>query len=429
MDTTHREHFTGFLFGLFQLISIISIIPGVRPTVKWIAFVVLSWISYHLITKTTTQDLAADLGLGSAILTQLLIAFDLMFITHPDTLTNFQDSHTGKITERPFKERALWAYNLYTNPRGIGWAHESPHLPSRPSPSTLPWKFVCVRIFRALLYIILECIAYVLNASNPGMTTPSVPLSHSALHWRALGVIGFGVAGYARINMMHCLLSAGVVACGFSTPERWPNIFGSPLQAWSVQQFWRKVWHQMLRKPVIAFTTLTMSKIFRIRTRTHRHQANISNIIQNSLWLLTAFFIVGIIHIGGEYMLIGRMGSGAFKFFVLQAAAIMLEKVVASGWAYFNPSLDIIDESDARTKQQNGKNGVKNSFPDGSNNERSRGGPKAKSEPPIWIRCVGYVWVFLWLVWSLAFMIDPMVPTGMFIDDFRSFAWSLFVIS
>jgi hypothetical protein len=81
--------------------------------------------------------------------------------------------------------------------------------------------------------------AHVLNASNPGMTTFSAPLSQSALHWRALGVVGFGVAGYARINLVHCLLSAGVVACGFSAPERWPNLFGSPLQAWSVQRFWR----------------------------------------------------------------------------------------------------------------------------------------------------------------------------------------------
>ena len=240
MDGTNRRgHFNGILFGLFQLISILSIIPGGQLALKGFAFVALSWISYHLITKTTTQDLAVDLGLGSAILTQLLIAFDMMFITHPDTLKNFQDSHGGKISEQPFKERALWALNLYTNPRGIGWAHESPHLPSRPSPSTPRWKFVGVQVIRALLYIMLECIAHVSNASNPGMTTPSVPLSHSALRWRALGAVGFGVAGYARISLMHCLLSAGVVACGFSAPERWPSLFGSPLQAWSVQQFWR----------------------------------------------------------------------------------------------------------------------------------------------------------------------------------------------
>lgn len=122
-------------------------------------------------------------------------------------------------------------------------------------------------------------------------------------------------------------------------------------------------------------------------------------------------------------MLIGRMGYGAFKFFVLQSAAISLEKVVALSWAYLNSSLDV-DGSDVRTNQQNGHSVLKNAS---KRNKRSRTGPEAK--PPIWLRCVGYAWVSLWFVWSLAFMIDPMVPTGMFIGNFRSFAWSLLVIS
>ena len=239
MHDTNRGHFNWMLYGLFQLISILSIIPGGRSALKWIAFVVTSWISYHLITKTTTQNLVLDIGMGSAILQQLVIAFDMIFITDPDTLKNFQESHSGKITERPFKERALWAYNFYTNPRGIGWAHESRHLPSRPSPSTPRWRFVGVQLIRALLYIVILCIVLVFNSFNPGLTTPSVPLSHSALQWRALGVVGVGVGYYAQMNLSHCLLSAGVVGCGFSAPERWPNLFGSPLLAWNVQQFWR----------------------------------------------------------------------------------------------------------------------------------------------------------------------------------------------
>ena len=239
MHDTDRGDFNGILYGLFLFISILSIIPGGRSSLKGIAFIVLSWISYHLITKTTTRDLAADVTLGSVILIQLAVVFDMIFVTDPDTLKNFQDSHSGKITERPFKERALWAYNFYINPRGIGWAHESRHLPSRPSPSTSRWKFVGVQLIRALLFFVIESIIHVINSSNPGLTTPSVPLSHSALQWRALGVVGFGVPCYVRISYMHCLLSAGVVACGFSAPERWPNLFGSPLLAWSVQQFWR----------------------------------------------------------------------------------------------------------------------------------------------------------------------------------------------
>ena len=86
---TNRGNFNGILFGLFQLISILSIIPGGRPVLKGITFVVLSWISYHLITKTTTQNLVIDFGMGSGILHQLVIVFDMIFITHPDTFKKF----------------------------------------------------------------------------------------------------------------------------------------------------------------------------------------------------------------------------------------------------------------------------------------------------------------------------------------------------
>ena len=124
-------------------------------------------------------------------------------------------------------------------------------------------------------------------------------------------------------------------------------------------------------------------------------------------------------------MLIGGMGGGALKFFVLQSAAITLEKVVTSGWAYFNSPLDI-DDSDARTKRQNGRNRVKSLSPNTSKrDEQSQRGSEEKSEPPIWLRCVGYAWVILWFVWSLPFMIDPMTSSGVFIDDFATKAWSL----
>ena len=122
-------------------------------------------------------------------------------------------------------------------------------------------------------------------------------------------------------------------------------------------------------------------------------------------------------------MLIGRMGAGAFKFFVLQSAAIILERVVISGWAHFNA---LLDGNEARTKRQNGRNHVKSLSPNASKrDERSRRGSEAKSVPPIWLRCLGYVWVILWFVWSLPFIVDPMVSTGMFVDDFHILVRSL----
>ena len=104
-------------------------------------------------------------------------------------------------------------------------------------------------------------------------------------------------------------------------------------------------------------------------------------------------------------MLLGRFGSGALKFFVLQPLALVLEKAVASNWG----------KSSSPNTSKNGK--------------RSRIGPEtnAANDPPMWVRCVGYIWVFLWFVWTLPFFIDPMVPLGIFVDprvDLRTFTWA-----
>jgi hypothetical protein len=142
-----------------------------------------------------------------------------------------------------------------------------------------------------------------------------------------------------------------------------------------------------------------------------------------------------LLHIGGEYMLLGRFGSGALKFFVLQPVAIILEKVVASAWARFNPvpPAAVANGNDTKAKQPNGLNGngngVKGLSPNTSKNgERSQSRLERKivGTPPVWLRCVGYVWVFAWFVLTLPFIIDPMVPLGIFIDsrvDLRTFAW------
>jgi hypothetical protein len=182
----------------------------------------------------------------------------------------------------------------------------------------------------------------------------------------------------------------------------------------------------MLRRFVISCASFTTSKIVGSHSGIHGHHANFLNFAHNALWVSTVFIIGGIIHIGGDYMLLGRFGSDTLKFFVLQPVAIILEKAVAFGWSLFNPP----DGSDARTNRSKGHNDLKslsdNTSKDG---KRLRSGLETKivSEPPMWLRCVGYIWVFLWFVLSLPFTIDPLVSLGIFTDprvDLRIFTWA-----
>lgn len=61
------------------------------------------------------------------------------------------------------------------------------------------------------------------------------------LYYQATGVLSFSLAGYARTNIVFCMMSIAAVACGFSEPKNWSDLFGSIWEAYSVRQFWRFV--------------------------------------------------------------------------------------------------------------------------------------------------------------------------------------------
>ena len=170
-------------------------------------------------------------------MTQLVFAFDQLFLSHPNDLKNLVDKNPKKVTERSFKERFAWAVSLYTNPRGIGWAHEPPALSNQRPPPTNRWAFVWSRLVRLLRWIVVGGAAIVINASN----SATLPL-------RALGAAGYSVGGCAGLGAIHTAVSIFAVGSGLSNPSGWLDLFGSPVEVWNIQRFWRRGWHQLLRK-------------------------------------------------------------------------------------------------------------------------------------------------------------------------------------
>ncbi|KAF9483204.1 hypothetical protein BDN70DRAFT_874080 [Pholiota conissans] len=429
-----REPFNGLLHGVYQIALLVSFIPGLPKYMQYSTFFVLVWIAHYMITKMTTGNPAVDLALGSAILTQLMNPVDNFFFTDPDSLNDVyhHQNQKGKITTAPLKERIKWAFHLFINARGIGWAHESRCTPPRVLPATTHSAFVLRQLKRAVFCMALECAAYTTNASNPYMTYTVGRLTTAPFIWRALGVAAFASAGYARINWMHCLLSAAVVGVGLSLPERWPNLFGSPLQAWSVARFWRFTWHHLLRKPLRAFATVFTSVLFKHPRQPFNPKQKIpaashsfSETARNLIWACTAFLMSGLIHIGGEVMLTGHISYGAFTFFALQPIAIIIETLVAFLWHSITrqpqPKASYKSPASDNGNADSGTEGASVSCFVGSEVEQAGAGQ-------LWMRYAGYVWVALWFVWSLAFMIDPMIPTSMFVDarvDLRTKEWYL----
>jgi hypothetical protein len=252
MEPSDRRPFDVVLFCISSAILIIVSIPSFLPKfARVLGVLFIGYIYYQIIFTQTTGDLAGDFGVGSVILAQYLTGADYALFTSPDKLLDYCDGDRSKVAQRSFKKRVQWTLRLYSNPRGIGWAHEPSHLPNRPSPSTPRREFVFWRILFAIGCFSVIGVIYVINASNPGLTTPGMLLSEAPLHWRALGAACFGWVAVFMISALNSVLAAAVVGCGYSSPERWPWLFGSHFQVWSITGFWRRFWHQVIRRVII----------------------------------------------------------------------------------------------------------------------------------------------------------------------------------
>ena len=249
MAPDDRPPFNVALFAFSQVIVIIATIPAFLPKfAKVLAVLLVGWVFCHIISTQTTGNKSGDQEVGTVLLVQYFAVIDYVLLTRPDDPRNIKDKDATKMAERSFKSRVVWAMKLYTDPRGIGCIREGPDIQNRPSPSTPRWKFVLYRTTYTLISILAISVAWVVNAFNPALTTPGKVLTDAPFHLRALGVAGFAMAGVGLISAVHSSLAVITVGCGFSSPERWPYLFGTPLHAWSIKRFWRRVWHQLLRK-------------------------------------------------------------------------------------------------------------------------------------------------------------------------------------
>src|SRR5258707_1929616 len=249
MDKSDRKPFDFVLFGISLAIQTLVSIPSFLPKfARVLGVLIVGYIYYRIIFTQTTGDFAADLAIGSGILANYLVGADYALITSPETLMDYCGGNSLKIAQRSFKKRLQWTLRLYTNPRGVGWAHEPSLLPNRPSPSTSRREFVFSRVLCIIGCVLGIGVIYVVDASNPGLTTPGMLLSEAPLHWRGLGTTCFGLGGVFAISGVNSILAAFFVGCGYSSPERWPWIFGSPFQLWSITRLWRRFWHQMIRR-------------------------------------------------------------------------------------------------------------------------------------------------------------------------------------
>lgn len=186
-------------------------------------------------------------------------------------------------------------------------------------------------------------------------------MSSQPLFWQFVNLWAWVIPATAALAINHCLVSIVMVGLGI-WPEisQWRPLFGSWMEAYTVERLWSRTWHQMLRRSL----TTPGHKLGRYLSIPE------GTILSSLVILYTSFFISAWIHHAGDYMMLGHHAD-ALKFFLSQAVVITLEKsIVALGRRV----------------------GFTNSY--------------------AW-RILGYVWVQLWFLYSLPWWLQPHIDAGL----------------
>ncbi|KAK0470533.1 membrane bound O-acyl transferase family-domain-containing protein [Armillaria novae-zelandiae] len=341
------------VFSLIAFLTLFFFALAAKITVyRPLFFLLIASLALYILFFTTTNNALLDSMIGGWTATVTLYASDyLVLTTDVQQELHKSDQQVGRISEAPFQTRLKWAVALCFSPRGVGWAHQSVGtLPPRIYQST---RRIWMKIGLCLLLLDAGC---ALNGVNPAFTSRT-SITLYGFKWRFLSLLGFMMGTFSALNIQHCFFL-------LVTGERdAPTLFGRLEDAYTVQRFWGKTWHQCLRKFLLSHGHFLAYRVLRLRRGSFQ-----AFVVQ----LHTAFLISGFLHQLQEYSVTRQWAHGSIIFFYSQAGAISLEHgiITVGKRLYF---------------------------------------------PAIFGRLVGYFWVLGWFTFILPLWLDPMTRAGMFV--------------
>ncbi len=273
-------------------------------------------------------------------------------------------------------DRILFSVTLPYNYRRINTPWQISRLPhfSSTNPSYIPTKATFLLHSTAKLLVAGTMIHLLtLDPAEPHLSSALSVLDESksvlAPHNSSL----YTILLQARFTLSFGLVTRATIVGGYtagsilavllgSSPASWPPIAGSLRDAWSLSRLWGGAWHQTLRRPLTANATFLSSMLGLKPTSRPAHWNRV----------VIAFIGSGVVH---SLMDIGfgvpLDKTGGLVFFALQILGFLLESGVQ--WLV----VDVLGVSV---------------------------GEKAE-------RCIGYIWVCAFLLWSTPVWINPILAS------------------
>ncbi|KAF9530993.1 membrane bound O-acyl transferase family-domain-containing protein [Crepidotus variabilis] len=219
--------------------------------------------------------------------------------------------------------RNLWSgVQTWFNPRCINTASEPrSSLPPRPHITNRRSSFVIRQLLWGSFHFFLMDISttllhfYDIRRQTPLAPKSSLDFAFNHKFGLLTSVSYFGTL-YTTLSYMHYALSAFSVGLGITNPCDWPPLFNFTFEACTLRKFWGTFWHQMFRR---IFTTHAdfFSELLHLPPDSQ---------ITRYFKLFCSFGLSALLHLGGDGLALQSVSkSGCVKFFMLQAAAIVLE--------------------------------------------------------------------------------------------------------
>lgn len=280
----------------------------------------------------------------------------------------------------PWLQKVLWALELFSVTRGIGWNWRVSGIPGSGEQSRRQFLQHCL-----LKYIAMYTCLYLTTAICQGILTGFQNLHNSNLQGvlvlmtdNAVSLFSFIILGWALIVYSHfgiMMLPLQMLCVGlrvgpraWQSPESWPPNFGSISEAYSIRQFWgyvegplpdqdndfsfsppssppfsfsfekmpipiihnRTTWHQQLRRalssPGLFLLSLTPTSFSTSKTR-------LARLFKRYFLLLSAFACSAVIHCTGTRAVTRALNlpasnGGEALYYILQGVAILVEDLI-----------------------------------------------------------------------------------------------------
>ncbi|TEY84149.1 hypothetical protein BOTCAL_0020g00240 [Botryotinia calthae] len=195
-------------------------------------------------------------------------------------LLRLESPHLSAVTS---KQRLKWAMDAYLNPRQIGTTSQPRNLPLFPIKKlahlTNPNVFVISRLLMAWFHYLLwrtvnhlqEHYQAHLQVGDYGSEKEQFFRRICHVTIREIGIrislpVLWILPEILSISAHHYFISAVAVFIGGAKAIPGWNypVYGSLTEAYTIRRYWSIVWHQFLRRDLIAWASIISSKIFRI---------------------------------------------------------------------------------------------------------------------------------------------------------------------